>query len=134
MRRKLFCIVISMTIALFNLSFSSLTAQADARDFFKCKLVDGVKQEMMEKLATDYMELVRKEGIKGYSMELLWPLYSQDISRGAFYWSGVSPSAAKAAGMEEFWGESDANKDIRKRFGEMATCESGSIYMVSKIK
>ncbi len=130
----LLSIVVSMTMILFYLALSSIAAQADARDFFKCKLVEGAKQETMEKVAADYMALVRKEGIKGYSMELLWPMYSQDISRGTFYWSGTAPTAAKIAGMEEFWGDSDANKDIRKRFGDIARCESGSIYMVTKIK
>ena len=134
MRRKLLCIVISMTIVLFNLSFSSLNAQAEARDFFKCKLTDGVKQEEMEKLAADFMAVVRKEGMKGYKTELFWPLYSQDISRGTFFWSSTAPNAAKVAGMEEFWGDSDANKDIRKKFGEMARCEHGSIFLVSNIK
>lgn len=134
MRRKLLCIVISITLVSLNFAFSSLTAQAGARDFFKCKLADDVKQEAMEKLAADFMAVVRKEKIKGYSMELLWPLYSQDITRGTFYWSGSGSNAAKIAGMEEFFGDSDANKDIRDRFGKLATCESSSIYLVSDVK
>ncbi|PCI32754.1 MAG: hypothetical protein COB54_06565 [Alphaproteobacteria bacterium] len=134
MKRILLSISFSLSVVLISLSFSSYSAQAAARDFFKCKLVEGAKQEAMEKVAADFMKIVRKEKIKGYSMELLWPLYSQDISRGSFYWSGTAPNAAKVAGMEEFWGDNDANKDVRKRFGEIASCESSSIYMVSTIK
>jgi len=134
MRNGILSIVISMMVALFTLSISSLSAQAGARDFFKCKLTEGVKQADMEKLATDFMAVIRKEGMKGYQTELLWPLYSQDISRGSFYWSTSSPSAAKSAGLEEFWGDSEANKDVRERFGKMAQCESGSVYTVSDIK
>ena len=116
MQRMLLSISVSLSVILFSLSFSTYSAQAAARDFFKCKLVEGAKHQAMEKIATDFLNIVRKEKIKGYSMELLWPLYSQDISRGTFYWSGTAPSAAKIAGMEEFWSDSDANKDIRKRF------------------
>ncbi len=134
MKSKLLCIVISMTIASLNLAFTSLSAQAEARDFFKCKLNDGVKKEEMEKIAADFMAIIRKEGMKGYKTELLWPLYSQDISSGTFYWTSTAPNAAKAAGMEEFWGDSDSNKDVRERFGKIAKCESGSIYLVSNIK
>lgn len=134
MRNRILSIVISMTVALFTLTISSLSAQAGARDFFKCKLTEGVKKADMEKLVSDFMAVVRKEGMKGYKTELLWPLYSQDISRGSFYWSTSAPSAAKSAGLEEFWGDSAANKDVRERFGKMAQCESGSVYTVSEIK
>ena len=102
--------------------------------FSKCKLTEGVKQADMEKLAADFMAVVNKEGMKGYKTELLWPFYSQDISRGSFYWTTSAPSVAKAAGLEEFWGDSDANKDVRERFRKMAQCESGSVYTVSDIK
>ncbi len=134
MRRKLLCIVISMSVGLFSLSFASLSAQAGARDFFKCKLNEGVKKEAMEKLAADFMAVISKEGMKGHKMELLWPFYSQDISRGTFFWTTSAPSVAKAAALEEFWGNSDANKDVRERFGKMASCDSGSVYEVSDIK
>lgn len=134
MQRMLLSIAISLSVVLFSLSFTSNAAQASARDFFKCKLVEGAKQEAMEKLASDFMDVLRKEKVKGYKLELLWPLYSQDISRGSFYWSGTAANASEIAGMEEFWGDSDANKNIRKRFGEIASCESSSIYMVSPIK
>ena len=134
MRRMLLSIVVSMTMILFYLALSSIAAQADAREYYKCKLADGVPMEELEKVANDFMKIARMEGFKDYSMELLWPMFSEDISRGTFYWAGIAPNASRIGAINEYWYKSEANADIRKRFGTLTTCESSSMYMVTKIK
>lgn len=134
MRNMLSRIVVSMTIVVFSLSFSSITAHADARAFFKCKMFDGVKKEAMVNLASDFMKITREEGFKDHSTDLLWPMFAHDISRGTFYWVDSSPTASQSAALENFFGESEANADIRKKFTALGTCESSSLYSVTKIK
>ncbi|GEM_PF-4511290 len=133
MRRKLNHLGVTLLVALLSLSFTSL-ARADAREYFKCKLTDGTEGAALEELANDFMKIARAEGFKDYSMEFLWPLFSQDISRGSFYWSGKAPNAARIGALNDFWEGSKANADIRARFRKMATCETSSLYMTTEIK
>lgn len=134
MIRMLQSIIVSMIVILFTLSISSFSANAAAREYFKCKLVNGATAEAMIELSNDFMKIARKEGFEDYSMELLWPLFAADISRGSFFWAGMAPNAERIGALNDFWENSDANADIRKRNRALTTCESSSLYMTSEIK
>lgn len=130
MRDNLRVLAVAAIAAVTSYAMSAQPADAAAREFFKCKLADGVSMEDMAGLVKDVTKIATANGLGDYHAELLLPLFSSDISKGTFYWQGNAPNFERIGAANDWWENSDANADIRKRWGEMTDCENSSLYKV----
>lgn len=130
MRDSLRVLAVAAIAAVTGFAISAQPADAAAREFFKCKLADGVSMDDMGGLVKDFNKIASDNGFADYQAELLSPLFSGDISRGTFFWQGNAPNFERIGALNDWWDKSDANADIRKRWREMTDCEFSSLYDV----
>lgn len=110
------------------------SAQANAVEFFKCKLAEKATMDQLVTATKAMLKDAKAKGHAEYGVYFLNPLYSTDISSGTFYWVGVGPSAGAVGAFNDYW-ESEANKKHRDRFGELsAGCESSSLHYGTEVK
>ncbi|MFQ5535688.1 MAG: hypothetical protein ACE5EM_12800 [Sphingomonadales bacterium] len=119
-----FVIVVGVNVVL------TASATAEVREYYKCKLNEGATIEQVAQIATDLRPISEKAGFGDYHPALLIPMYSSDISAGAFYWMGSAPNMARLGAGSDWFGQSEDTDAIRKRFEDILDCESASVYHV----
>ena len=112
---------------------TSAPALGEANEYFKCTLKEGVETEALVTLGKDFVAQAAKNGHADFSVAFLFPVFAADISRGSFFWQGTAPNIAGIGAINDYWEDSDANADIRKRWGELLVgCESSSVFVVMR--
>lgn len=126
------CVAIAATIG-FSLACAP-PAKAEAMDFFKCKMKDTTTMAQVTDAVSSFLKDAAKNGHDKYSVRLLSPVYSTDITAGVFWWVGVGPSLGSVAAENEYWA-SEANRTQREKFNALIKdCESSSLHQVTEVK
>lgn len=109
-------------------------ANAEAADFFKCKMKEGTTIEQVTTVVSAFVKDAKKNGFDKYSVRFLLPVYSSDISTGVFWWVGVDQSLGSLASGNEYW-ISEKNRTHREKFNALIKdCESSSLHHVVNVK
>lgn len=109
-------------------------ANAEAADFFKCKMKEGSTIEQVTEVIRAFVKDAKKNGYDKYSVRFLLPVYSSDISAGVFWWVGVDKNLGSLASGNEYW-ISEKNRTHREKFNALIKdCESSSLHHVVEVK
>jgi hypothetical protein len=116
------------------LSVAATPAEASTLEYFKCKLADNVTMDQLNAAASAMLKDAKANGVGDYKLYFLNPLYTSDISKGVFFWVGVSPNALRLGAYNDFW-KADANKKHRDRFDALIKdCDSAGAHWLTELK
>ncbi len=109
-------------------------ARADtAREVFICKLNQGKTPADVDKAIADFKAMVVKlKGGDTYQAWLLTPVAAEDLD--TIIWVGEMPDQASMAALGEEYRTSDAGKAQDKKFRDVMTCKTRSVWNTAKIK
>jgi hypothetical protein len=104
-----------------------------AQEVFICKLNEGKTEADLNKVIADFKQMVVKlKGGDKYQAWLLTPVAADDLA--AVVWVGEMPDGSALTTLGEDYRTSEAGKAQDKRFRDVMTCKSRSIWNSAKIK
>ena len=75
-----------------------------------------------------YLKVGETKNYTDFHLSILFPMYSDDMSVGTFYWNGTSPSMATLEEAITIW-ESEDNSAAQALWVKyVEDCESASLY------
>jgi hypothetical protein len=117
-----------------GMSLAVAPAEASTLEYFKCKLADNATMEQLNAAASAMLKDAKANGLGDYKLYFLNPLYTSDISKGVFFWVGVSPNALRLGAYNDFW-KADANRKHRERFDALIKgCDSAGVHWLTELK
>ncbi len=120
-----------LTAATFLVSCASLGsyhAVAEVAESYKCKMNPGVTREQIAEMGDLYIKVGEAQDYADFHLSILFPMYSDDMSVGTFYWNGTSPSMAALEEAITIW-ESADNAEAQTLWVQyVEDCESASLY------
>ena len=115
-----------LNLALLGYSF------AEVAESYKCKLKSGVSRSQIIDLGEDYIETGKKNGMD-FNLSVLFPIYSDDMSDGVFYWNGTSSNLESLGKAIKIWESNDNKRAIDQWVSIVDGCESSSLFSSVKI-
>ena len=119
------------TAAMLLLTCSALEpylAIAEVAESYKCKMNDGVTRAQIVEMGDLYLKVGETKNYTDFHLSILFPMYSDDMSVGTFYWNGTSPSMATLEEAITIW-ESEDNSAAQALWVKyVEDCESASLY------
>lgn len=113
---------------------AATAASADtAQEVFICKLNEGKTEADLTKVVADFKQMIVKfKGGDKYQAWLLTPVAADDLA--AIVWVGEMPDVTGLITLGEEYRNSEAGKAQDKKFRDVMTCKSRSIWNSAKIK
>jgi hypothetical protein len=88
----------------------------------------GVTREQIAEMGDLYIKVGEAQDYTDFHLSILFPMYSDDMSVGTFYWNGTSPSMAALEEAITIW-ESADNAEAQTLWVQyVEDCESASLY------
>lgn len=120
-----------LTAATLLLSCAALNpfqALAEVAESYKCKMNTGVTRAQIVDMGESYIKVGEAKNYTNFRLSILFPMYSDDMSVGTFFWNGTSPSMATLEEAITIW-ESTDNAEAQALWVQyVADCESASLY------
>jgi hypothetical protein len=120
-----------LTAATLLLSCAALNpfqALAEVAESYKCKMNTGVTRAQIVDMGESYIKVGEAKNYTDFHLSILFPMYSDDMSVGTFFWNGTSPSMATLEEAITIW-ESTDNAEAQALWVQyVADCESASLY------
>ena len=120
-----------LTAATLLLSCAALNpfqALAEVAESYKCKMNTGVTRAQIVDMGESYIKVGEAKNYTDFHSSILFPMYSDDMSVGTFYWNGTSPSMATLEEAITIW-ESPDNAAAQALWVQyVEDCESASLY------
>lgn len=121
------------TLACSWLGLATVARADTAQEVFICKLNEGKTMADVNKAIADFKQMVVKlKGGDKYQAWLLTPVAAEDLS--TIVWVGEMSDQAGLAGLGEEYMTSEAGKAQDKKFRDVMTCKSRSVWQSAKIK
>ena len=116
------------TLLLSCAALSPFQALAEVAESYKCKMNTGVTRAQIVDMGESYIKLGEAKNYTDFHLSILFPMYSDDMSVGTFFWNGTSPSMATLEEAITIW-ESADNAEAQTLWGQyVEDCESASLY------
>jgi hypothetical protein len=116
------------TLLLSCAALSPFQALAEVAESYKCKMNTGVTRAQIVDMGESYIKVGEAKNYTDFHLSILFPMYSDDMSVGTFFWNGTSPSMATLEEAITIW-ESTDNAEAQALWVQyVADCESASLY------
>lgn len=103
------------------------------REVFICKLNQGKTMNDLNKVIADFNKMIGDlKGGDGYQAELLSPIAANDMN--SLIWVGEMPDSASMGALTDEYGASEAGHKMDKKFRDVMTCESRSIWRAHRLR
>jgi len=103
-------------------------AAAEVAESYKCKMKTGVSRAQLAEMAETYIGVGESKNFTDFKLSILFPMYSDDISTGTFYWNGTSTTMTALEQAIAIW-EGPDNKAAQTLWLQYVEgCESASLY------
>ena len=121
-------LVAAATLLISYAVFSPYQAAAEVAESYKCKMNDGVTRAQIVEMGDLYLKVGETKNYTDFHLSILFPMYSDDMSVGTFFWNGTSPSMATLEEAITIW-ESPDNAAAQALWVQyVEDCESASLY------
>jgi hypothetical protein len=120
-----------LTAATLLLSCAALNpfqALAEVAESYKCKMNTGVTRAQIVDMGESYIKVGEAKNYTDFHLSILFPMYSDDMSVGTFFWNGTSPSMATLEEAITIWESTDNAAAQALWVQYVADCESASLY------
>jgi hypothetical protein len=88
----------------------------------------GVTRAQIVAMGESYIKVGEAKNYTDFHLSILFPMYSDDMSVGTFFWNGTSPSMATLEEAITIW-ESPDNAAAQALWVQyVEDCESASLY------
>ena len=116
------------TLLLSCATLSPFQALAEVAESYKCKMNSGVTRAQIVAMGESYIKVGEAKNYTDLHLSILFPMYSDDMSVGTFFWNGTSPSMATLEEAITIW-ESTDNAAAQALWAQyVEDCESASLY------
>ena len=116
------------TLLLSCATLSPFQALAEVAESYKCKMNSGVTRAQIVAMGESYIKVGEAKNYTDFHLSILFPMYSDDMSVGTFFWNGTSPSMATLEEAITIW-ESTDNAAAQALWAQyVEDCESASLY------
>ena len=120
-----------LTAATLLLSCAALNpfqALAEVAESYKCKMNTGVTRAQIVDMGESYIKVGEAKNYTDFQLSILFPMYSDDMSVGTFFWNGTSPSMATLEEAITIWESTDNAAAQALWVQYVEDCESASLY------
>ena len=120
-----------LTAATLLLSCAALNpfqALAEVAESYKCKMNTGVTRAQIVDMGESYIKVGEAKNYTDFHLSILFPMYSDDMSVGTFFWNGTSPSMATLEEAITIWESADNAAAQALWVQYVEDCESASLY------
>lgn len=126
-------LLIAATCLLSLTSLGSYPAIAEVAESYKCKMNPGVTRKQIAEMGSLYIKVGEAQNYTDFHLSILFPMYSDDMSMGTFFWNGTSPSMTALEEAIAIW-ESPDNAEAQALWLEyVEDCESASLFNAMSI-
>lgn len=125
-------LIAAMLLAVLGMKAGAF-ADAGVQEVFICKLNQGKTLEDLNKVIGDFNKMIgdRKGGDK-YTAHLLTPIAADDLS--TIVWVGTMPDSGAMGTLQDDYQASEAGQKMEKKFDDVITCTSRSVWRVHKVR
>jgi hypothetical protein len=116
------------TLLLSCAALSPFQALAEVAESYKCKMNTGVTRAQIVDMGESYIKVGEAKNYTDFHLSILFPMYSDDMSVGTFFWNGTSPSMATLEEAITIWESTDNAAAQALWVQYVADCESASLY------
>ena len=116
------------TLLLSCAALSPLQALAEVAESYKCKMNTGVTRAQIVDMGESYIKVGEAKNYTDFQLSILFPMYSDDMSVGTFFWNGTSPSMATLEEAITIWESTDNAAAQALWVQYVEDCESASLY------
>lgn len=95
-------------------------------NLFDCTLKEGKTRSDLLKFRSEYEAAAKADGIEGYTLRVMFPIYAEAIGPGAFVWVGYFANVDVFAATSKWFQASD----WPAAFDRLMTCEASSLWRV----
>ena len=103
-------------------------AAAEVAESYKCKMKAGVSREQIAEMGEAYIGVGESKNFTDFKLSILFPMYSDDISIGTFFWNGTSPTLTALEQAIAIWEGADNSAAQTLWVKYVEDCESASLY------
>lgn len=126
-------LLIAATCLLSLTYLGSYPAIAEVAESYKCKMNPGVTRKQIAEMGSLYIKVGEAQDYTDFHLSILFPMYSDDMSMGTFFWNGTSPSMTALEEAIAIW-ESPDNAEAQALWLEyVEDCESASLFNAMSI-
>lgn len=117
-----------LAVCLAGVLMPGYQATAEVAESYKCKMKAGVSREQIVEMGETYIGVGESKNFTDFKLSILFPMYSDDISVGTFFWNGTSPTLTALEEAIAIWEGAD-NSDAQTLWVKyVEDCESASLY------
>ena len=117
-----------LAVCLAGVSMPGYQAAAEVAESYKCKMKAGVSREQIVEMGETYLGVGESKNFTDFKLSILFPMYSDDISIGTFFWNGTSSTLTALEEAIAIWEGAD-NSDAQTLWVKyVEDCESASLY------
>ena len=121
-------ILTAATLLLSCAALSPFQALAEVAESYKCKMNTGVTRAQIVDMGESYIKVGEAKNYTDFQLSILFPMYSDDMSVGTFFWNGTSPSMATLEEAITIWESTDNAAAQALWVQYVEDCESASLY------
>ena len=116
------------TLLLSCAALSPFQALAEVAESYKCKMNTGVTRAQIVDMGESYIKVGEAKNYTDFHLSILFPMYSDDMSVGTFFWNGTSPSMTTLEEAITIWESADNAAAQALWVQYVEDCESASLY------
>ena len=116
------------TVCLAGMLMTGYQAAAEVAESYKCKMKAGVNREQIAEMGETYIGVGESKNFTDFKLSILFPMYSDDISIGTFFWNGTSPTLTALEQAIAIWEGADNSAARTLWVKYVKDCESASLY------
>ena len=121
-------LVAAATLLISYAALSPHQAIAEVAESYKCKMNAGVTRAQIVAMGESYIKVGEAKNYTDFHLSILFPMYSDDMSVGTFFWNGTSPSMATLEEAITIWESADNAAAQALWVQYVEDCESASLY------
>jgi hypothetical protein len=103
-------------------------AVAEVAESYKCKMKAGVSREQLAEMGETYIGVGESKNFTDFKLSILFPMYSDDISTGTFFWNGTSTTMTALEQAIAIWEGPDNSEAQTLWLQYVEGCESASLF------
>lgn len=117
---------LTLLFALTVLAMPPMSHAQAMENLFDCTLNEGKTPADLLRFRSEYDAAAKADGVEGYELRVMFPIYAATIGSGTFVWVGRFANVDVFAATSKWFRASE----WPAKFDELMTCQTSSLWRV----